>query len=96
MCKLIIFIFAKRNIKIETDLVKSDNVPTQYINKCAFYLLQQKVNKFNDAFMRIYAAVGHSKRLIDTISSFVVKGLLRRDIIRTDERFCNSADMQLS
>ena len=46
MCKLIIFIFAKRNIKIETDLVKSDNVPTQYINKCAFYLLQQKVNKF--------------------------------------------------
>ena len=96
MCKLIILIFTKRNIKIETDLVKSNNVPTQHINKYAFYLLKQKVNNFNDTFMRTYAAVGQSKRLIDTISSFFVKGLHRRDIIGNDEWFCNSADMQLS
>ena len=48
MCKLIILIFTKRNIKIETDLVKSNNVPTQHINKYAFYLLKQKVNNFNE------------------------------------------------
>ena len=92
MCKLIILIFTKRNIKIETDLVKSNNVPTQHINKYVFYLLKQKV----DTFMRKYAAVGHSKRLIDTILSFFVKGLHRRDIIGNDEWFCNNADMQLS
>ena len=41
--------------------------------------------------LRIYGAAGHGKDLIDAMSSFGVKGILRRDIIN-DEWFSNSAE----
>ena len=86
-------IFTKRNIKNETVMIKSDNAPTQYKNKYAFYLLQQIANKFNVTIGRIYGAAGHGKGLIDAMSSFGVKGILRRDIIGNDEWFSNSDEI---
>ena len=78
-------IFTKRNIKNETVIIKSDNAPTQYKNQYAFFLLQQIANKYNVTILRIYGAAGHGKGLIDAMSSFGVKGILRRDIIGNDE-----------
>ena len=78
-------IFTKRNIKNETVIIKSDNAPTQYKNQYAFFLLKQIANKYNVTILRIYGAAGHGKGLIDSKSSFGVKGILRRDIIGNNE-----------
>ena len=83
----------KRNIKNETVIIKSDNAPTQYKNQYAFFLLEQITSKYNATILRIYRAAGHGKGLIDAMSSFGVKGILRRGIIGNDEWFSNSAEI---
>ena len=86
-------IFTKRNSKIETVIIKSENAPTQYKNQYAFFLLPQIANKYNATISRIYGAAGHGKGLKDAMSSFGVKGILRRHIIGNDEWFSNSAEI---
>ena len=61
-------------------MIKSDNAPAQYKNKYAFKLSQSSANKYI-AIVRVYGAAGHGKGLIDDMSSFVVKSILRRDIV---------------
>ena len=86
-------IFTKRNIKNETAIIKSDNAPRQYKNQYAFFLFQQIANKYNVTILGIHGAAGHGKGLTDGMSSFGVKGILRRDIIGNHEWFSNSAEI---
>ena len=41
-------------------------------------------NKYNVRIVCIYRAAGHGKRLLDAMSSFGVKAILRRDIVSHD------------
>ena len=77
-------IFKRWNIKDETIIIKSDNAPTQYKNKFAFQSMINLSNKYNVRVIRIYGAAGHGKGLIDALSSFGVKAILRRDIVSHD------------
>ena len=69
-----------RGIKDETVMIKIGNVPTQYKNKYAFDLIQQLANNYNFTIIRVYGPGDHVKGLIDSISSFGCKSILRRDI----------------
>ena len=80
-------IFDRWSIKNETVIIKSDNAPTQYKNKYAFESMQQLADDYNVKIVRIYGAAGHGKGLIDAMSSFGVKAILRRDIIAVDKWF---------
>ena len=77
-------IFEHWNIKDETIIIKSDNAPTQYKNKFAFQSMINLSNKYNIRIIRINGAAGHGKGLIDAVSSFGVKAILRRDIVSHD------------
>ena len=71
-------------------MIESYNASTQYMNTYAFNLLQTMA-KFNVTLVRIYEAAGCGNGLIDGMSSFGVKEILRRDVIRNEEWFLNSA-----
>ena len=73
--------FKRWNIKDETIIIKSYNAPTQYKNKFPFQSMMDLSNKYNVRIIRIYGAASHGKGLIDAISSFGVKTILRRDIV---------------
>ena len=49
--------------------------------------------KYNVCIIRIYGAAGHKKGVIDAMSSFVVKSILKRDIIGLDVWFGDSRDI---
>ena len=76
--------FDNRSIKDEAVIIKSDNAPTQYKNRYAFSSMQLLANTYNAVIIRIYGAAGHGKGLIDVMSSFGVKAILRRDIVAFD------------
>ena len=86
-------IFLRWNICNETILLKSDNAPNQYKDKCAFAYCQDLANKSNVRIVRLYGAAGHGKGLIDAMSSFVVKSILRKDIVTGDLWYKNSEEM---
>ena len=86
-------IFESCNIKNGNVLIKSYNAPTQYKKKYVFKSLQSLANKHNVAIVCVYSAAGHGKGLIDAMSSFGVKSVLRRDIVALDHWFANSLDI---
>ena len=86
-------IFKRWNIKDETIIIKSDNAPTQYKNKFVFQSMVSLSNKYNVRIIRIYGAAAHDKGLIDAMSSFGVKAILRRDIVSHDCWFESSNDI---
>ena len=86
-------IFSDFGIRDESVIIKSDNAPTQYKNLYAFKSYQNLANKFNTRIIRIYGAAGHAKGLIDAMSSFGVKAILRRDIIANDVWFQDSTEI---
>ena len=86
-------IFEVRGFKDTHVMIKSDNAPTQYKNRFAFKSLQQLADKYNCTIIRIYGAAGQGKGLIDAMSSFGVKSILRRDITAFDKWFANSAEI---
>ena len=65
--------------------IQSDNAWTQYKNKHAFGLLQKLADDFNLRTIRTYGAAGHGNGVIDTMSSFGVKNILRKDIVPVDD-----------
>ena len=75
----------KQDIKNETVITKSYNDSTQYKNKYVFQSMLNLYNKCHAWMIRIYGAAGHGKGLIDAMSSFGAKSILRRDIV-TDEK----------
>ena len=86
-------IFNDRNIKDETVMIKSDNAPTQYKNLHAFHSMQELADEFNITIIRIYGAAGHGKGLIDSMSTFGCKSILRRDIVGQDRWFSKSEEI---
>ena len=86
-------IFDNWNIKNEIVVVKSDNAPTQYKNKYAFASMQSLADKYNVTVVRLFGAPGHGKGLIDAMSSFGVKSVLRRDIVTKNDWFNNSQEI---
>ena len=81
------------NIRNETIIIKSDNAPTQYKNKWAFQSYTSLGNKYNVRIIRLYGAAGHTKGLIDAMSSFGVKSILRKDIVDMHVWFADSAEI---
>ena len=68
-----------RNIIIKYDIrnqdlsIQSDNAPTQYKNKNAFFFLEKLAKELNFRIICTYGAAGHGKGAIDGISNFSVK-----------------------
>ena len=60
----------------------------------AFGSYQQLANKYNSIIIRVYGAAGHGRGLIDAMSSFGVKGILRRSIIGKDIFFADSNEIK--
>ena len=93
-------IFDRWEIRDETIVVKSDNAPTQYKNKWAFESYSSLAKKYHVRIIRIYGAAGYGKGVIDTMSSFGVKSILKRDITGLDVWFgdnryiCEYLDMR--
>ena len=74
----------------ESIVVKSDNGPTQYKNKWVFESYNSLAKEWR---IRIYGAAGHWKGMIDVMSSFGVKSILKRDIIGLDVWLGDSRDI---
>ena len=55
--------------------------------------MEQLADIYNVTVMRVYGAAGHGKSLIDAMSSFGVKNILRQSIITNDWWFENSLDI---
>ena len=55
--------------------------------------MQSLADRFNVVIVRIFGAAGHRKGLIDAMSSFGVKSILRRDIITLDKWFSDSKEI---
>ena len=81
----------KYDIKNQDLWIQSDNAPTQYKNKYAFFLLQRLAKEFNLRIIRTFGAAGHGKRAIDGMSSFGVKNILRKEIV-TNNIFFNKSE----
>ena len=79
------------NISNEDLWIQSDNA--LYKNKHSFGLLQSLADEFNLRIICIYGAAGHGKTAIDAMSSFGVKNILRKDIVRHDVFFNSSCDI---
>ena len=86
-------IIVKYDIKDEHLWIQSDNAPIQYRNKHGFALLQELADDFNLRIIRTYSAAGHGKGVIDAMSSFGAKNILRKDIVIHDVFFINSAEI---
>ena len=52
--------------------------------------MQNLADRFNVVIVRILGVVGHEKGLIDAMSSFGVKSILRGDILTLDKWFSDS------
>ena len=88
-------IFGRWNIRNETILLKSGNAENQYKDEYTFAYYQNLADKYNVQVICLYGVAGHGKGLIDAISSFGVKSILRKDIV-TGDRWCkNSEEMCL-
>ena len=83
-------VITKYNIRNEDLWIQSDNAPTQYKNKHAFRLYQNLADEFGLRVIRMYGAAGHGKGVIDLMSSFGAKNILRHDIITRDVFFNDS------
>ena len=86
-------IFEKHGIRNDTIMIKSDNAPTQYKSKWAFGSMQRLADTYKVKIFRIYGAARHDTGLIDGMSSFGVKSILRQNIIANDWWFDNSSDI---
>ena len=62
-------IIIKYDIRNQDLWIQSDNAPTQYKNKNAFFLLEKVAKEFNLRIICTYGAGGHEKGAIDGMSS---------------------------
>ena len=83
-------IIEKYGIRVEDLWIQSHNAPPQYKNKHAFRLYQKLADDFNLRIIRTYGAAGHGKGVIDAMSSYRAKNVLRHDIVTLDILFKSS------
>ena len=55
--------------------------------------MQSLANTYNVRIVRLFGAAGHGKGLVDAMSSFCVKAILRRDIISKNDWFSTSQEI---
>ena len=72
--------------------IQSDNAPTQYKNKNAFFLLKKLTKEFSLRILRTYVQLV-MERAIDGMSPFGVKNILRKDIVAHDVFFNQSEEV---
>ena len=84
-------IISKYKIQNEDLWIQSDNAPSQYKNKHAFSLYQKLAEDLNLRITRTYGAAGHGKGVIDAMSSFGAKNILRHVIV-TQNIFFNDSE----
>ena len=82
-----------QNFHNQVILIKSDNCPSQYKCKNVFPTYQKLCDEYDITMIRIYGAAGHGRGLIDAMSSFGCKAILRQDIMGKDIWFNNSGDI---
>ena len=85
-------IIEKYGIRDEDLWIQSDNVPSLYKNRHALRFYQKLADEFNLRIIRTYGAAGHGKGIIDAMSSFGSKNILRHDIV-TLNVFSNSSEI---
>ena len=73
-------------------MIKSDNALSQYKNKRAFESYSSLAKKYVPV-IRIYGATGYGKGLIDALSIFGVKYILKRDIFGLNVWFSDSREI---
>ena len=73
--------------------VKSDNCSEQFKSKYVFGFWED-FSKRNDIVLLFYGVSGHGKGLVDSMSSFGVKGPIRDDILLKDFWYQNSEDLK--
>ena len=86
-------IFQRWDIKSKILIIKGDNALTQYKNEYTFQPMLNLYNKYNVRTIRTYGAASHGKGLIDAMSSFSLKSVLRRDAATDDYWFQNSSEI---
>ena len=75
--------------------IKSDNCSAQYCSRYVFEEYLKLAKKFDKPFILYYGVNGHGKGLVDAMSGFGVKSVLRRAIV-TDDFMYNTADELVS
>ena len=91
--QVILDIIQRYDIKNEDLWIQSDNASSQYKNKLPFALYQLLSNEFNLRIIRTYGAAGHGKGVIDAMSSFGLKNVLRHNIVTQDAFFNTSEEI---
>ena len=74
-------------------VVKSDNCPAQYKSKYVFQNMLDLAAELDVEFFWFYGEKGHGKGLVDAMSSFGCKKVLRSAIINEDLWFPNASAM---
>ena len=87
-------IISKYRIQNEDLWIQSDNAPSQYKSKHAFSLYKKLTEDFILRIIRAYGAAGHGKGVIDAMSSFGAKNILRHDIVTQNIFFNDSESIQ--
>ena len=85
-------VFDLQKWKNNTVIIKSDNCQEQYKDLNAFGSYQKLADDYNTKILRVYGAAGHGRGLIDAMSSFGVKSILRRNIVGKDVFFSNATE----
>ena len=83
-------IIEKYGIRDENLCIQNDNAHSQYKNKHVFRFYKKLADEFNLRIIRTYGAAGHGKGVIDAISSFGTKNILRHDIATLDVFFSSN------
>ena len=72
---------------------KSDNCSKQYKSKYVFNFWSPLAKKLNKTVIVHYGVSGHGKGLVDAMSSFGVKGLIRRAVVTENFSFTTAEDI---
>ena len=73
--------------------VQSNSASSQCKNKHSSGLQQSLTDQFSLRIIRTYGAAGNGKGAIDTMSSFGVKSIVKKDLVTHDVLCNNSCDM---
>ena len=82
-----------RVIRNRTLVIRSDNASTQYKSKYVFKRVQQIAQENNINIFWFYGEPGHGRGLVDAMSSFGCKKVIRDAIITRDEWFPTALSM---
>ena len=74
-------------------MLHSDNCSTQYKSQFIFNSLKKITHNFNINIAWFYGIAGHGRGIVDAMSSFGCKSILRNVIINNDTMFDNAFEI---